>query len=248
MKRNAAIELGIDFKHIALPLEASIDDLVSTVNELNKDPSVTGILVQLPLGPHIDSTGERKVIASISPTKDVDGFHPINIGNLCSRASAPLFSPCTPAGIIKLLEVSQVNIAGAHAVVLGRSDIVGNPVAAMLRRRDATVTQCHRFTRNLEQLVKLADILIVAIGSPQFIQGTWIKPGAVVIDVGMNYIADPSKKSGQRVVGDVDYSAALQVASQITPVPGGVGPMTVAMLMYNTLQGAEMQSASKDNL
>jgi methylenetetrahydrofolate dehydrogenase (NADP+)/methenyltetrahydrofolate cyclohydrolase/formyltetrahydrofolate synthetase len=151
----------------------------------------------------------------------------------------PIFAPCTPAGIIKLLEVAKVTISGAHAVVLGRSDIVGNPVTAMLRRKDATVTQCHRFTKNVKKFVQQADILIVAIGSPQFIKGAWIKSGAVVIDVGMNYIPDSTRKSGQRLVGDVDYEEARQVASQITPVPGGVGPMTVAMLMFNTLQSAE---------
>lgn len=166
-------------------------------------------------------------------------FHPYNIGNLCSRASEPLFAPCTPAGILKLLEVAEVPISGQHVVVLGRSDIVGNPVAAMLRRRNATVTQCHRFTKNVEDFVKMADILVVAIGNPQFIKGSWIKPGAVVIDVGMNYIPDVSRKSGQRLVGDVDYTEARQFASQITPVPGGVGPMTVAMLMHNTFKSAE---------
>jgi len=239
MKRNAAQELGIAIRHIALPLEATTEQLVSVVKTLNEDSNISGILVQLPLGPHIDSAGERTVIEAITPKKDVDGFHPYNIGNLYSRASTPLFAPCTPAGIIKLLEFANVTISGAHAVVLGRSDIVGNPVAAMLRRKDATVTQCHRFTKNVEKFVQQADILIVAIGRPQFIKGTWIKPGAVVIDVGMNYIPDSTRKSGQRLVGDVDYEEARQVASKITPVPGGVGPMTVAMLMFNTMQSAE---------
>lgn len=166
-------------------------------------------------------------------------FHAYNIGHLSSRASAPLFTPCTPAGVIKLLESTHVNIPGAHAVVLGRSDIVGSPVAAMLRKRDATVTQCHSKTQNLEAILRTADIVVAAIGKPKFIEGSWLKPGAIVIDVGTNYIPDSSRKSGQRLVGDVDYTAALTVASHITPVPGGVGPMTVAMLMVNTLQSAE---------
>lgn len=175
-------------------------------------------------------------------------FHPYNIGNLCSRNSTPFFAPCTPAGVLNLLEVSNVTIRGAHVVVLGRSDIVGNPVAAMLRKMDATVTQCHRFTKDIHLHVRMAEILVVAIGDPQFVKGSWIKPGAVVIDVGMNYIPDASRKSGQRLVGDVEFSAAAQVASKITPVPGGVGPMTVAMLMLNTSTAAERHWRRRRNI
>ncbi|KAJ3524246.1 hypothetical protein NM688_g8595 [Phlebia brevispora] len=241
MKSKAAEEVGIKFMHVPLPEEAPVDDIVQVVKKLNSDPTVSGILVQLPLGPHISADGERTVTEAVSPEKDVDGFHAYNIGHLSSRASNPLFNPCTPAGVIKLLDHAGVTIAGSHTVVLGRSDIVGNPVSAMLRKRDATVTQCHSRTRDLPQIVSEADILVSAIGQARFVKGEWLKPGAVVIDVGTNYIPDATKKSGQRLVGDVDFDSAASVASQITPVPGGVGPMTVAMLMENTLQAAERQ-------
>ena len=169
----------------------------------------------------------------------LDSFHAYNIGLLSSRASEPLFAPCTPAGVMLLLESTGIDINGKHAVVLGRSDIVGSPVAALLRRKNATVTQCHSQTRDLEQIVKQADIVVAAIGQPRFVQGSWLKPGAVVIDVGTNYIDDPTRKSGSRLVGDVDFDSAREVASFITPVPGGVGPMTVAMLMENTVLSAQ---------
>ncbi|KDQ60820.1 hypothetical protein JAAARDRAFT_124343 [Jaapia argillacea MUCL 33604] len=241
MKAKAAEEVGMKFKHITLPAEASVEEVVAEVSKLNEDESVSGILVQLPLGDHVGAAGERTVTEVVQPQKDVDGFHAYNIGHLSSRACEPLFTPCTPTGVIRLLESTGVTIAGANAVVLGRSDIVGSPVAAMLRNRDATVTQCHSRTKNLEAVIKNADILVSAIGKAQFVQGSWIKPGAVVIDVGTNYIPDATKKTGQRLVGDVDYASASAVASHITPVPGGVGPMTVAMLMYNTLRAAERQ-------
>ncbi|KZT32654.1 FTHFS-domain-containing protein [Sistotremastrum suecicum HHB10207 ss-3] len=240
MKAKAAEEVGVTFKHVTLPAEATVEEIVDVVSGLNQDQTVSGILVQLPLGDHVNNEDERKVTEAISPEKDVDGFHAYNIGHLSSRASEPLFTPCTPAGVIRLIESTGVPIAGANAVVLGRSDIVGSPVAAMLRKRDATVTQCHSRTKGLQDIVKHADILVSAIGKPQLVQGSWIKPGAVVIDVGTNYISDPTKKSGQRLVGDVNYASALPVASHITPVPGGVGPMTVAMLMHNTLKSAEI--------
>ncbi|KAI0302037.1 C-1-tetrahydrofolate synthase [Russula brevipes] len=239
MKIKAAEEVGIHHKHITLPVEATVDEIVDIVKKLNHDDTVSGILVQLPLGDHIGADGERIVTEAVSPEKDVDGFHAYNIGHLSSRASSPLFTPCTPTGVIRLLESTGVPIPGASAVVLGRSDIVGNPVSVMLRSKDATVTQCHSKTRNLPEIVKTADILVSAIGKPEFVQGSWIKPGAVVIDVGTNYIPDPTKKSGQRLVGDVDFASASRVASHITPVPGGVGPMTVAQLMFNTLRSAE---------
>ncbi|OCH93375.1 C-1-tetrahydrofolate synthase [Obba rivulosa] len=239
MKAKAAEEVGIKFKHVTLPAEIEVEDVVSVVKQLNDDQKISGILVQLPLGAHVGADGERTVTEAVSPEKDVDGFHAYNIGHLSSRASEPLFAPCTPAGVIRLLDSTGVQIAGSRAVVLGRSDIVGTPVAAMLRNRDATVTQCHSRTKNLPEIVKDADIVVSAIGKPEFVQGSWLKPGAVVIDVGTNYIPDATKKSGQRLVGDVDFASASAVASYITPVPGGVGPMTVAMLMVNTLKSAE---------
>ncbi|OSD08637.1 FTHFS-domain-containing protein [Trametes coccinea BRFM310] len=239
MKAKAAEEVGIHFKHVKVSEEAEVAEIVDIVQKLNEDDSVSGILVQLPLGSHVGADGERTVTEAVSPKKDVDGFHAYNIGHLSSRASDPLFTPCTPSGVIRLLDSTGVQIAGSRAVVLGRSDIVGSPVAAMLRHRDATVTQCHSRTKNLEEIVRQADIVVSAIGKPQFVKGSWIKPGAVVIDVGTNYIPDATKKSGQRLVGDVDFESAAAVASYITPVPGGVGPMTVAMLMVNTLNAAE---------
>ncbi|KAF9653139.1 C-1-tetrahydrofolate synthase [Thelephora ganbajun] len=239
MKAKAAEEVGISLNHITLPESATVEEVVSVVKKLNDDVSVSGILVQLPLGPHVGPDGERTVTEAVSPEKDVDGFHAYNIGHLSSRASDPLFAPCTPSGVIRLLESTGVSIEGLRAVVLGRSDIVGSPVTVMLRNRDATVTQCHSKTKNLPEIVKEADILVAAIGKPEFVQGSWLKPGVVVIDVGTNYIPDPTKKSGQRLVGDVEFTSASQTASHITPVPGGVGPMTVAMLMHNTLKSAE---------
>ncbi|KAF7294927.1 FTHFS-domain-containing protein [Mycena indigotica] len=239
MKAKAAEEVGIKFRHVALPATSSVDEVIATVKQLNADDQVSGILVQLPLGEHVSPEGERLVTEAVSPEKDVDGFHAYNIGHLSSRASVPLFSPCTPSAVIRLLESTGVSLVGANAVVLGRSDIVGSPVASMLRNRDATVTQCHSKTKNIADIVKTADILVAAVGKAQFVQGSWIKPGAVVIDVGINYIPDATKKSGQRLVGDVDFASASEVASHITPVPGGVGPMTVAMLMENTLHSAE---------
>ncbi|KAI6039078.1 formate--tetrahydrofolate ligase-domain-containing protein [Pisolithus marmoratus] len=238
MKAKAAEEVGIQFRHVNLPESATVDEVVSLVRKLNDDREISGILVQLPLGPHVDSDGVRAVTEAISPEKDVDGFHAYNIGYLTSRASSPLFVPCTPAAVIRLIEHTGVPIAGAETVVLGRSDIVGNPVTALLRNRDATVTQCHSRTKKLEEIVKRADILVTAIGRAEFVQGSWIKPGAVVIDVGINSIPDASKKSGQRLVGDVNFSEAITNASYITPVPGGVGPMTVALLMENVMTSA----------
>ncbi|KAI4527658.1 FTHFS-domain-containing protein [Schizophyllum commune Loenen D] len=239
MKSKAAQEVGIAFKHVTLPEEATTEEVVDVVQRLNADECVSGILVQLPLGPHVGASGERTVTEAISPEKDVDGFHAYNIGHLSSRDSNPLFAPCTPSAVIRLLESTGVEIAGTNAVVLGRSDIVGSPVASMLRNKDATVTQCHSRTKNIESIVKNADIVVSAIGKAEWVKGSWIKPGAVVIDVGINYVPDASKKSGQRMVGDVEYAEAAKVASYITPVPGGVGPMTVAMLMDNTYRAAE---------
>lgn len=239
MKQQAAEAAGIEFQHLKLPESWDEAQVTREVQRLNDDPSVHGLLVQLPLSKAIGSAGERRITESVSPQKDVDGFHAYNIGLLSSRASEPLFAPCTPAGAMKLIEMSGVSIAGKHAVVLGRSDIVGSPVCSMLRRKDATVTQCHSKTQNLPEIVKTADIVVAAIGSAFFVKGEWLKPGCVVIDVGTNYIPDSTKKSGQRLVGDVEFSTAATIAGAITPVPGGVGPMTVAMLMDNTLRAAK---------
>ncbi|KAF8964689.1 FTHFS-domain-containing protein [Flammula alnicola] len=241
MKAKAAEQVGIKFRHINVPVDSSAEHIVKIVKDLNADDTINGILVQLPLGEHITPAGERLVTEAVSPQKDVDGFHAYNIGHLSSRASDPLFAPCTPSAVMRLLKSTGVPISGSNTVVLGRSDIVGSPVASMLRSKDATVTQCHSRTKNLSDIVKNSDIVVAAIGKPEFIKGSWIKPGAVVIDVGINYIPDETKKSGQRLVGDVEFSTAVNVASYITPVPGGVGPMTVAMLMENTLTAATRQ-------
>lgn len=238
MKRKAAEEAGIAFVHVILPETATEEEVALEISRLNDDHSIHGLLVQLPLSPSIGQQGERRLTESVSPEKDVDGFHAYNIGLLSSRGSDPLFSPCTPAGVIKLIESTGVSIAGKHAVVLGRSDIVGTPVCSLLRRKDATVTQCHRHTQGLPSILKTADIVVSAVGKAEFVRGEWLKPGCIVIDVGTNFVPDPTKKSGQRLVGDVHFESASAVASRITPVPGGVGPMTVAMLMENTLSSA----------
>ncbi|KDE06679.1 C-1-tetrahydrofolate synthase, cytoplasmic [Microbotryum lychnidis-dioicae p1A1 Lamole] len=239
MKLKAAEQAGIKCTLVLVDQAASEDEVMAEVQRLNDDDSVHGLLVQLPLSEQVGRDGERRITEAVSPEKDVDGFHAYNIGLLSSRASDPLFSPCTPSGVMHLLKEAGVEISGKHAVVLGRSDIVGSPVCALLRRQDATVTQCHSRTKNLEQIIKQADIVVAAIGQPQFVKGDWLKSGAVVIDVGTNFIPDSTKKSGSRLVGDVDYDSAVGVASHITPVPGGVGPMTVAKLMENTLIAAQ---------
>ncbi|KAI5812354.1 formate--tetrahydrofolate ligase-domain-containing protein [Pyronema omphalodes] len=235
MKLKAAEEANITCNLIKLPSEITEVELLSKLDEINNDPSVHGVLVQLPLPSHID---ELAVTAAVSEAKDVDGFGAINIGELAKRGGSPRFTPCTPKGVMVLLEESGVDPKGKHAVVLGRSDIVGSPVSYLLKSADATVTVCHSRTQNLEAIVKQADILVSAIGKPQFVKGDWLKPGVVVIDVGTNYIKDETKKSGERLVGDVDYESAKEVASLITPVPGGVGPMTIAMLLENVIASA----------
>ncbi|GAA5996192.1 C-1-tetrahydrofolate synthase [Rhodotorula paludigena] len=242
MKLKAAAEAGIKCTVVQLggPEDGvGENEVMAEVERLNADSDVHGIIVQLPLADDIGRDGERRITEAVSPEKDVDGFHAYNIGLLSSRASEPLFAPCTPAGVMLLLESTGVDLRGKHAVVLGRSDIVGSPVCAFLRRKDATVTQCHSRTENLEHLVRQADVVVAAIGQPRFVPGAWIKPGAVVIDVGTNYIPDATRKSGARLVGDVDFDSAKDVASFLTPVPGGVGPMTVAMLMENTVLSAQ---------
>ncbi|KAK9487507.1 formate--tetrahydrofolate ligase-domain-containing protein [Lipomyces starkeyi] len=211
-------------------------DLLSEISALNDDPSVHGILVQLPVPDHIS---EIKVTNAVAPGKDVDGFGPLNVGELAKRGGSPLFVPCTPKGVMVLLESAGVELSGKNVVVLGRSDIVGSPVSYLLRNADATVTVCHSRTKALQEYLKEADVVVSAIGKAQFVKGEWLKPGVVVIDVGTNYIPDATKKSGQRLVGDVDFESASAVASKITPVPGGVGPMTVAMLLQNVVDAAK---------
>ncbi|RIA98706.1 formate--tetrahydrofolate ligase-domain-containing protein [Glomus cerebriforme] len=245
-KERAAKEAGIEFTLHKKADSITENELLTSIRELNDNPSIHGFLVQLPLPSHIN---KKKVTETISPKKDVDGFHAINLGNLAKRDCEALFLPCTPKGIIELLKRSDIEIARKNAVVIGRSDIVGFPVFTLLSRNDATVTLCHSKTENLPEIVKTADILIVAIGKAEFVKGDWIKPGAVVIDVGTNAIKDPSKQSGTRWVGDVEFSSASTVASYISPVPGGVGPMTVAMLLQNTLESAKrfLQEARNRN-
>ena len=234
-KQKALAEVGMLDKSIKLPESTTEAELLALIDELNKDDSVHGILVQLPLPKHIN---EQKVILAISPDKDVDGFHPVSVGNLVIGNKSYL--PCTPHGIIVLLKKMGIETDGKNAVVIGRSNIVGKPVALLLTRRDcnATVTICHTGTKNLAEITKQADILIAAVGKPQTVTADMVKPGAAVIDVGVNRIPDETKKSGFRLVGDVDFEAVKEIASFITPVPRGVGPMTIAMLMQNTLEAA----------
>ena len=238
MKQKACAELGMTSFHHPVPEDVSQEDLEKLVKELNSDPKVHGILVQLPLPDHLD---EERVLQLINIEKDVDGFSPLNIGRLAQKGREPLFVPCTPYGCIYLLKEAGVEISGANAVVLGRSNIVGMPAALLLVKENATVTVCHSRTKNLADVVRQADILIAAIGRTEMVQGDWIKPGAAVIDVGMNSKPDATKKKGYRLVGDVNFDEAKEVAGFITPVPGGVGPMTIAMLMANTLRAAEIQ-------
>ncbi len=224
-KRRACEEVGIRSVAHDLPLSTSEIELLALVDELNRDPDLDGILVQLPLPVQIQSTA---VIERIDPAKDVDGFHPYNVGRLAQRI--PLIRPCTPYGIIKLLEHIGVPVKGQHAVIVGASNIVGRPMALEMLLMGATATVCHRFTADLAAHVRQADILVVAVGKPDLVPGEWVKPGAVVIDVGMNRLEDG------HLVGDVQFEAASERAGWITPVPGGVGPMTVAMLMHNTFE------------
>ena len=236
-KQKACAELGMQSFGYQLPATASQEEVERLVAELNADPKVNGILVQLPL-----PTGliEEDVLKTISLEKDVDGFHPINIGRLAQKGRDPLFVPCTPYGCLFLLEKMGVKLDGANAVVLGRSNIVGMPAALLLVRENATVTICHSRTKDLPGVVRRADVLIAAVGRPEMVRGDWVKPGAVVIDVGINRIEDPTHPKGSRLVGDVCFDEVKEVASAITPVPGGVGPMTIAMLMRNTARAARI--------
>jgi len=240
MKIKACEEAGFhSFAHI-LPDSSSQADVLELVQQLGDNPEVHGILVQLPLPKHID---EKTILDAVPLAKDVDGFHPLNIGALAMKGREPDFAPCTPSGVIELIDRSGTPSEGATAVVLGRSNIVGMPVALLLIARNATVTVCHSRTQDIAAVTRNADILVAAIGRAHFVKKDMIKPGATVIDVGTNMIEDATRKSGRRLVGDVDYEAALEVAGAITPVPGGVGPMTIAMLIRNTLTGARHLAA-----
>jgi methylenetetrahydrofolate dehydrogenase (NADP+) / methenyltetrahydrofolate cyclohydrolase len=241
-KQKACAELGMESFGFHLPVDATQDQVEKLVQELNCDPRVNGILVQLPLPSHLD---EESVLRSISLEKDVDGFHPINMGRLAQKGRDPLFVPCTPMGCIVLLERMGVKLDGCNAVVLGRSNIVGMPAALLLVRRNATVTICHSRTKDLPGTVRQADVLIAAVGRANMVKGDWVKPGCVVIDVGINRIEDPTHPKGSRLVGDVDFNEVKEVAGAITPVPGGVGPMTIAMLMQNTLRAAKIAAGEE---
>lgn len=224
-KHKAAQAIGIESVVIEMDENVSQQELESKIDDLNADTSINAILVQLPLPKHINSD---EIIGKIKPEKDVDGFHPVNVGKL-NTGLKPYAVSCTPAGIIRLLETYNIPISGKHAVVIGRSNIVGKPMAALLLSRHATVTICHSRTKNIQDLVKQADIIVAAVGIPNFVQNDWVKDGAVVIDVGIN------RTSEGKLVGDVDFEAIKEKASFITPVPGGVGPMTIAMLLENTV-------------
>lgn len=236
-KQKACSEVGIESFGYNLPGTATQAEVEALVAELNANPKVDGILVQLPLPSPLD---EESVLRSISIEKDVDGFHPINIGRLAQKGRDPLFVPCTPYGCIVMLKQLGIKLEGANAVVLGRSNIVGMPAALLLVRENATVTICHSRSKDLPGIVRSADVLIAAVGRAEMVRGDWVKPGATVIDVGINRVEDPNAKKGYRLVGDVCYDEVKEVAGAITPVPGGVGPMTIAMLMANTLRAAKL--------
>lgn len=236
-KEKACREAGMYSREIRLPAETPEQVVVETVKALNADPTIHGILVQLPLPKGIS---EKKVVDAIAAEKDVDGFTPVNVGRML--IGEPCFLPCTPHGIVKLIEVTGMDIAGKHAVVIGRSNIVGKPVAALLARKgphaNATVTLCHTGTPDLSVYTKTADVVVVAAGRPNTLTGDMLKPGAVVIDVGVNRVPDATKPKGYRLCGDADFASCAEVAAAITPVPGGVGPMTITMLLWNTLESA----------
>ncbi len=242
MKEKKCLELGIHSEKIVMDKNATMEEVLELIDRLNKAPEIHGILVQSPPPPQID---EDKVVAAISPRKDVDCFHAENVGKMLIGKRDGFF-PCTPYGVMLLLERSGVDVCGKHAVVLGRSNIVGKPMAALLMQKaagaNATVTVCHSRTPNIADFTRQADILIAAIGFPEFVKGDMVKDGVVVIDVGMNRVDDPAAKRGYKLVGDVDFDSVAKKASLITPVPGGVGPMTIAMLMQNTLKACRMQN------
>ena len=234
-KEKACTEAGMHSREIRLPASVAEADLLAEIARLNADPAIHGILVQLPLPKGFD---EKKVIDAIAPEKDVDGFTPVNVGRMLIGEEC--FLPCTPHGIIKLIEVTGLDLAGKHAVVIGRSNIVGKPVAALLSRKsvNATVTLCHTGTPDVGAFTRQADVVVVAAGRPNTLTGDMLKPGSVVIDVGVNRVPDATKPKGYRLCGDADFASCAAVASAITPVPGGVGPMTITMLLWNTLEAA----------
>jgi methylenetetrahydrofolate dehydrogenase (NADP+)/methenyltetrahydrofolate cyclohydrolase len=244
MKGKACDQAGLYHETIQLPATASETEVLTLIARLNADPKIHGILVQLPLPRQIDT---KRVLWSVDPRKDVDGFHPENVGKV-AIGDPTAFRPATPYGIQQLLIRSRFDIEGRHAVVVGRSTIVGRPMALLLLQDgpggNATVTVCHSRTRDIGSVTRQADILIVAIGKPEFVSGDMVKPGAVVIDVGVNRVEDPASKKGYRLVGDVNFPEARQVAGAITPVPGGVGPMTITMLLYNTVQAARQWASA----
>ena len=242
MKQKACQKIGLESFGFTLPATTSQEEVEKLVADLNADPKVNGILVQLPLPPHLD---EEKILRSISIEKDVDGFHPINMGRLAQKGREPLFVPCTPDGCIYLIDQIGYELRGANAVVLGRSNIVGMPVALLLVKRDATVTICHSRSRDLPGICRSADVLIAAVGRPEMVRGDWVKPGAVVIDVGTNRVDDPTREKGYRLVGDVAFDEVKEVAGWLTPSPGGVGPMTIAKLLSNTLRAAKIQNSAR---
>ena len=243
-KEKACAQVGILSREYKFDADYKEEQLLKLIRELNNDPSIHGILVQLPLPDHIN---EEKILYAIDPTKDVDGFHPVNIGKM--MIGAPSFLPCTPHGIQQLLLRNNIEISGKHVVIVGRSNIVGKPLAMILVQKNpganATVTMCHTRTKNMAEITKLADILVVAAGRPHTVNAGMVKQGAVVIDVGVNRIEDKSKKRGYRLIGDVEFDEVSEKASAISPVPGGVGPMTITMLLHNTIQSAKNHAAIK---
>lgn len=234
-KHRACEQAGVQSYRHQLPDGTTQDELEALVDQLNADPAVDGILVQLPLPAHLD---ERPILERIRPDKDVDGFHPYNLGRLAQRL--PVIRPCTPKGVMTLLQKTGLTLRGLDAIVVGASNIVGRPMALELMLAGCTTTVCHRFTRGLEEHVRRADLLVVAVGKPGIVKGEWVKPGAIVIDVGIN------RQDDGQLIGDVDFESAAERASYITPVPGGVGPMTVASLLENTLFAAELHDAMQD--
>ncbi|MBL7164346.1 MAG: bifunctional methylenetetrahydrofolate dehydrogenase/methenyltetrahydrofolate cyclohydrolase FolD [Anaerolineales bacterium] len=237
MKQRMCKKLGIESSGYTLPADSSQEEVEALVQKLNDDPKVNGILVQLPLPGHLD---DEAILKTISPEKDIDGFHPLNMGRLAQKGREPLFVPCTPDGCIYLLDDAGVELEGANAVVLGRSNIVGMPAALLLVKRNATVTICHSRTKNLPEICANADILIAAVGRVEMVKKDWVKPGAAVIDVGTHRIDDDTKEKGYYLTGDVAFDEVSEVAGYISPSPGGVGPMTIAMLMRNSVRAAQI--------
>ena len=234
-------KLGIRSISHTLPESTTQRTLEERIESLNADPEIHGILVQLPLPAQID---EYRILSLLNPEKDVDGFHPINAGMLSRKESTPWFIPCTPAGILRLIQTVRSDVSGLNAVVIGRSSIVGMPTAQLLSRHNATVTICHRYTAALPEIARRADILVAAAGSPCLVRADWVKPGAIVIDVGITRVDDPDNPKGYKIVGDTDFDAITPIAGAITPMPGGVGPMTIAMLMRNTLIAADRSACN----